>query len=787
MRLIEEYLPVAELSREARREKKGHPPSYEIHYWWTRKPLVIARAAVLASVLPAGTDHEQFHVLLGLNQAAPPYTRAYTPEELDFIANARVVTGEQAVIVDPFAGGGAIPFEALRAGIACVSADLNPVAWLVQKVTLDFPRRFGPKFSRIFKRYFRDVIAEVESRVGSLYPPEGDNQVLAYFYAWEVPCPACGTPTPLVNSWVLAGKSASKRGVPGKKVYLAPRFDPESGTISFSIQTAGTPLPGNCVRARGTCLNPACMAKIPNEWVRQQVRDHPHERLLAIVVKSETGKIYVIPSPAQLAAVAEAEQVWTNIEEEMRDKDAVPREPIPADPRAATAYLYLGTWDQVVNPRQRLALAHLVLAIRSATRQAIAELGADQGKAVGMYLTCLLGKHLNRNCRLTTWDVQGEKIVHACSNKLNALQWNHLEVNPFASVSGSLDYSARDIRHGYKFAASALWPASTTASPNVDVINASVFSLQDAVPGPVDLILTDPPYYDDAPYGEISEFFFAWEVRAIGEFIQADNPLYATQTTPKEEDISVSRARRGKHFGDTLAQACETFRNILADTGRLVMFFAHSEWDAWVSVLSAFVRSGLQITAAWPVHTESVGITNAGKSSSLSSLILVARKVEFQASNAPLETQVLDLDSILSNRIAEKFPRLWGLGLRGLDLFAAATGIACEVLSIIATPDFFDNRDVLEEVPRIVRQVVVNCVLQQTGANRSEMNSITAFVLFVSENSLHQMPLAYAETIAETVGTTIAELEQAGVVSGSGTQGKDHRFINLVPAKGHPF
>ncbi len=749
-RLIEEYFPARELSQQARREKKGHPPTYQMHYWWSRKPLVVSRAAVLASLLSPSMDLDEFHKILGFADVAPPYARSYTPAEKEMLAEMRVIPSGQALIVDPFAGGGSIPFEALRAGFSCVSLDINPVAWLIQKVTLDFPRRFGPAFSVTIEQFARKVIEEVALALGKFYPTIDGKTVIAYLYAWEVQCPSCGAKVPLVNSWKLVGKPPAKSGERGKSAFLKPQYNAAEKTVTFEIGTRGQAPKGNCVRARGWCLNPECKAKISNEWIRQQIREHPAERLLAVIVAGSNGKEYFIPPKEQIEVISRVEAHWREHAETFLQEDVVPRETIPPDPRAATIYLYLDTWDQVANPRQRLLLVELVRTIRMVTGQAIKEIGVDQGKAIAMYLACLLAKHLNRNCRITSWDVQGEKIVHACSNKLNALQWNHAEINPFADVSGSLEYSLHDLLAGYFFAATELTPGPGQSLPELTIANAPVSALESLVTQPVDLIITDPPYYDDAPYGEISEFFFTWESRAIGKYISSENPLFASCVTPKAEDISVSRARKGNHFGDAFVKACLALNQVLADGGRLVLFFAHSGWDAWNAVLEALIRAHFEITTTWPVHTESLGITNTGKTASLSSLVLIARKLPAEEQTT---AQIIpkDLDHLMRQHWNEKMPRLWEMGFRGLDLLAGVTGLALESLSGLKISTLSARESLNYDVFASIKEFVINFTLRQVDMDPDTLVPLAKFYHFFHGIEMLEIPIAFAKMIAETL------------------------------------
>ena len=277
---------------------------------------------------------------------------------------------------------------------------------------------------------------------------------------------------------------------------------------------------------------------------------------------------------------------------------------------------YLQYWQNLFNSRQLLFFAHFTRLIRDTTASLIAQKGLEYGRAIGVYLTLLLGKLLDYNCRLTAWIAQREGILHACSNKLNAIQWDHAEINPFARGSGSLASALRAILQGIDYAIDHLKVSPT------QVTNASIFSLP---PAKYDVILTDLPYFDDAPYGELGEFFHVWESRAIGRFFADINPVYAMPVTPKVEDISVSFDRRRDQFRTALREAFVKIAKMLQVGGLAIFFFAHSGLPAWESAIYALQESPFVVTATLPVHTENLGISNWAKWAVFTSVIIVAR------------------------------------------------------------------------------------------------------------------------------------------------------------------
>jgi Adenine-specific DNA methylase containing a Zn-ribbon len=206
--LIEKILPVEEISEEAKKEKKGRPPTFEMHYWWTRKPLVTARAVVLGSLLPENFDIDEFKQLLGLGRRERAFKYNLMDEQIKNLHQyyKQIWGTETPTVFDPFAGGGSIPFDALRVGCNIVANDYNPVAWLIMKSVLEYPIKYDDKLVKYLKKVFDDIFKKLKAELGDLYPTHNGKEVAAYIYAWMVKCPKCGFETPLVGSWWLARK-----------------------------------------------------------------------------------------------------------------------------------------------------------------------------------------------------------------------------------------------------------------------------------------------------------------------------------------------------------------------------------------------------------------------------------------------------------------------------------------------------------------------------------------------------------------------------------------------------
>ena len=688
--IIESYFPEEKLSAAGRREKKGRPKTFEMHYWWSRKPLVVARAALLGALLPSTFPQDQFQTLVGLHQQGAPYKTILGERDTLRVKNVlKDFHGKDIAILDPFAGGGSLPFAALELGLDVTANDYNPVAWLILKATLEYPAKFGRKIISAVDQAVGNVVRRLEATLGHLYPRRDGKIVDAYLFAWMATCPRCNRPTPLVSKWQIAKYANAARSF-----FITPSW--ENPTWVYRAISGYTTLPGTCARATGVCLHQDCGAPIPNEIILAQMRAGAPEDLMVVIVDGPGDQKYRPASPVDVIAIEQATQELRANTPQFQTEHLLPDEKMPLHTIRAAKYLL--NWSALFTPRQLLFFAHFVRDIRVEVSSLITEHGLEYGRAIGAYLALLLGKLLDYNCRLTSWIPTREGILHACSNKLNALQWDHAEINPFSGGSGSLASARKAILQGLTFAVDHLKPAQVT------ITNQSLFALGSQR---YDIIVTDPPYFDDAPYGELSEFFHVWESRAIGQFFEDLNPAYALNSTPKVEDLSVSFQRRAGNFDSAFTRACIKMETLLRDNGVLVLFFAHTGLEAWVSVTKALQSARFRVTAAWPVHTENVGISNWSKDSIYSSVILLARKRVREEVSTVKEIQQ-EIQTILEKRLEV----LWRMGIRGADLvvsgIGATVGIFTQYAEIKYGPNIFDLKGMLSWVKSKVEKFLAD-------------------------------------------------------------------------------
>ena len=742
--LIETFLPVDEISEEAKKEKNGRAPTFEMHYWWTRKPLITARAAVLGALLPSDFDPKEFKKLLGLEFVHSTGKRAHNydipPERIEQLKkDYKKEWGEIPTILDPFAGGGSIPFEAMRVGVDTIANDYNPVAHLIERATLEYPAKYHENLYNDVEKGLNWVFEETKKEMEQYYPRHEGKDVSAYIWAWTVKCPKCGFDTPLVGQWWLARKD-------DKNIFISPTV--EDKKIKFSIKTGKNPIDGTCANAKGRCLNPNCGSSIPDTIIKKDILDREHEIFLAVALNEKGGKGYSIPNENDVIAFESAKKYLTKNWSSLLRDNLIPMEEMPDDNRGGIwAKLYLMHWHKLLNPRQKLLFITLVQKIRLYGEKTAQVKNKEYAIAIQTYLSFIFGKFIDYNCRSTSWHRTRELVSHALATRGIPMMWDHVEVNPFVKGSGTLLKINESILDGLNYSIQKV-----AKRGNVEVSQNSITLLNKSV----DLIVCDPPYYDDVQYAELSEFFYIWERKALQNFIDLGD-------APKSEDMSVGGHRNEDTFNKMFGLTCKKFFNTLTKDGMLVMFFAHSSIDAWDFVINSLQKNGFRITATWPVHTENPTNPLArGNASIMSSIIIVARKRKTEKTGYIEEIQD-EVRSHLMNRLDE----FWKYGLRGADLTVSAMGATLDIITQYSNIKSYTGDMQIKDILELVQKYVAQYVLNRYMKNASGLDAATSFYLYSRLSQLDVMPFDTANLIAKSMNVDLKLFEKQGLVKAS--------------------
>ncbi|MGC8970021.1 MAG: DUF1156 domain-containing protein [Conexivisphaera sp.] len=739
--LLEKGIKTKLLNDAAKKEKLGRPPISEFHYWWTRKPLITSRAVLLAA-LSDELKVDELEGLAGLNgEEGIPFKRKpwkegyaiYTRLYERIMRRARELYGEDLTVYDPFAGSGMIGFEALRLGLNVELADYNPVAYLIMKATIEYPKKFGRRLADDVEREGNRIIEELRSELGEFYPGHDGKEVKAYIWAWAVKCKWCGNVTPLVNDWRLSEDEYIEPSVVG-------------GELRFEVKRGKSP-EGNVARGDGRCL--FCGREISNDDVIQDVRENKREMLLAVALE---GKEFSTDVAKQKEAF---ERASARLREELESGELarfVPNEEIQSN-GTVRAEKYLPLWRDLFNDRQLLLLASLARKIReTAERYAVKD--EEHGRAVAAALAAWLAKHVDRNSRATLWDSSAFKIGHALTNRGLSMTWKHAETNPLVKFSGSLQSMLHDVVDALRFAADEL-----EGTGRVEIRLAS------ALRPPrrrYRLIVTDPPYYDDVPYGELSEFFYVWERRVLEDFFPE---AFASSHVDVSESIDVGGGRSPDTFYARLGAAISNLRDSLEDDGLLVLFYAHRSVEVWEMVADLIWRSGFQITGALPISTENENnVIAQGKRSVYYSLVLTARRREENAPEAR-ESEVLEE---IRRELEENRKRLNELDYDQGELYLWTVGVALRVLTRYSGVKSFTSRGVartaLEYAYEVGSRFFVDYDMEREIGRRLELDGETLFYLSVLRGGRRELDYSEFNQIAKSQGLNQDAMEAKGLV-----------------------
>lgn len=760
-RLIEVDLPIRVISDHARKDqgiRKGH--LHNMHAWWAAKPLASCRAAILATILPDPADPncpESFrtsaqHILkpfaggnlaaaAGLRQALLDFVADFSTWEAGidptYLSAARSLVAAahpegMPLVLDPFAGVGSIPFEAVRVGANAFALDLNPVAILLDKVAIEYLPKYGYGLADGVERWGTWVLQETRKELASYYPAdEKGNLPLAHLWARTITCegPGCGAEVPLLYTLWLSrrGKSAVALRYHGDRKAKQVHVEVFKPRLETDIQS---PI---VKRMAATC--PCCGYTTPYKSVREQLRQKHGgtlgARLLAVIMMDKHGgRLFHLPEPSDLSAALAARSKLSELElAHIGRCSLVPDEPTPecrgpGASRAFSLHSYgMLKWRDLYLPRQALALTTFCRLVAEAHKQIIKE-NKDQvfADAVATCISLAVSNLTHYTSSMSIWASDGMISAFVQGSGL-AMRPDFAEANPLMpKLVGGFEYSLAQLVSVLKREAN--WPQmGSTAQQG----SATAIPLPDES---VSYLVTDPPYYDAVPYAALSDLFYVWLKRAIGH-IQPG--LFSNELTPKALECIMDPGppaeggpnKDREYFEETIWAALSEARRTLKPDGVGVVIFAHKSTAGREALLNALVSAGWTVTASWPIDTERAARMRANNSAVLgSSVHLVCRPRE--NSDGSLGTaEVGDWREVLAElpkRIQEWMPRLSEEGIVGADAIFACLGPALEVFSRYsrvekASGEHVSLRDYLEYVWASVSQEALRMIFE--GADSS--------------------------------------------------------------------
>ena len=810
-RLIEVDLPIKRISAHARREKSiRHGHISTLHIWWARRPLAACRAVICASLWPdpadencpdsfvveatkemlAWTGHER-QELLG-EESRPRFESARRnpatfddPVELrkalldfiadfsnwdnstmpEFLATSRALTqsahealsggpGTRPLVVDPFAGGGSIPLEALRVGADAFASDLNPVPVLLNKVVLEYIPKYGQRLANEVRKWGDWIKSEAEKELAEFYPKDADGATpIAYLWARTIQCegPGCGAEVPLIRFPWLAKKtnrSVALQLVPNPK---AKRVDfqiivktkqgwvNQDETQDAKAKTLEPEFGGTVKRGSATC--PCCGYTTPVARVREQLKiQHGganHSRLMCVVSTRSniTGRFYRQPIDADLKAVRKAEMA---LEQKMKTHTGpvsfLPDEKLDLRGIRHTWGMIYGhdTWTDHFSRRQLLALTTITRLIQSVAKRENGD--SDFHGAVATCLALNLGKLADLANSLCPWEPVAECPRHLFSRQAIPFTWDFGEGVPIGDSSGSWQIMVE------RFATILAGIGSDWHQSSPQLASATAHPLPD---DSANALVTDPPYYDAVPYAYLSDFFYVWLRRSL---FNVHPDLFSGEVVPKDSEIVVDRSHELSNsthdiafYERELAKAFGEGRRVVRPDGIGVIVFASKSTASWEAILKAVVDAGWIITGSWPIDTEmETRVAAQGQARLASSVHLVCRPREnpYGAVRVDEIGDWRDVLQALPIRIHEWMPRLAEEGVVGADAIFACLGPALEIFSRYsrvekASGDVVTLKEYLEHVWAAVSREALSSIIANADLSAFESDArLTAMWLW---------------------------------------------------------
>lgn len=631
-------------------------------------------------------------------------------------------------VFDPFAGGGAIPLEAARLGCRSFGNDINPVAHIIQKASLEFPQQFGkpirytkaafvarygeaaldaiPNEQRVYDKgefsavripnrlsfdvafYARKLLAMVEEKVGHLYPAdELGRKPIAYYWARVGRCsnPSCGAEVPMLKGFYLVNTKE-------KKVYLDPQI--EGGEIRFAIKSGVCPHQGWMDKSNLTC--PVCGGVTSAEMIRDQVAEKKiSERMLAVFFSTDNeGKGYREPTKAETEILSQVPFV------------APPSEKLPNASRLTGGFIVAWgyrEWGEMFTPRQ-LAFLDCLIAQNQLLGQTLGKSHDPAfANAVRAYLAIWIDRIAVVNTSFGRWHVSGEKLEHPFARQAIPMSFDYPESNPFCnSTGGALNQLEWIVRY----------IDSEGDNPFASESNHASSGEKTQFPDKwLTAVVTDPPYYDAIAYADLSDFFYVWLKRTLGDVFPLN---FSTPQTPKtDECTALKHHHNGKaevakqFFEDKLGQIFDAIEHQTSDI--VSIMFAHQSTEAWTTLCNSILGARMNITGSWAMDTEmanrSVGLAGAALESSVT---VAARPAQRQGIGSYREVK-----KAIAKTVAEEVELLYRLGFRGADLLTACFGQAVSEFGRYARVEKADGTEVtVAELLEMARESAFDALLK---------------------------------------------------------------------------
>ena len=815
-KLIEVALPLEKINAESGREKSirhGHPST--LHLWWARRPLAAARAVIWSSLVDDPSSHpELFPTEADQNKERQRLFKILEDlvewensnnEAVLSLAKAEIMKSTDnnpPALLDPFAGGGAIPLEAQRLGLEAHAHDLNPVAVMINKAMIEIPPRFSgraavnPDSQRFgatgsigagglaedIQYYGEWMKQEAIKRIGHMYPKvkvpasQGGGEATAIAWIWtrtvKCPNPACGSEAPLLRSFDLSTKKGNET-----------HFDitVENGKWACTVKKGISHRKDGTVNRKGaTCI--CCGSPIGFPYIREEGKaGRLNGKMLATIAEGRHGRVYYSADEEQIRAA-----------DVVRPED-YPDAPLPNNPRNFNTPIYgLTQFADHFTNRQLKMLVTLCDLIGVVKDKVIADaitagLANDHisfvdggtgarayGEAVGVYLSFLIDKMTDYHSSICSWHSSKELIRNTFGRQALPMTWDYAEANPFSNSAGCFSNMLDWI---YKCVVQ--FPA--TKSGYAKQFNA----MEDTGLRNI-AISTDPPYYDNIVYADLADFFYIWLRKSL---LNVFPDVFSTMLVPKADELvatqyrfngSVEKAQ--DFFEDGMLKTCKVLYTSANDDIPVTIYYAYKQSETvqdneqlqtsstgWETMLTAIIQSGFTITGTWPMRTEMANRTIAAGTNALaSSIVLVCRK---RSQDAPICTRRNFINE-LKRELRPALQKLQSSNIAPVDLAQSAIGPGMGVYSKYAQVLDADGTPMsVRSALQIINQELDIYFNEQDG----ELDSESRFCVdLYSQVAFNDMKFGDANTLATAKNTSVA------VMAGHGTLYAQKGVVHLI-------
>lgn len=704
-------------------------------------------------------------------------------------------------VYDPFCGGGSIPLEAQRLGLEAHGSDLNPVAVLITKALIEIPPKFkdlppiNPEAQRkrninnwvgaqglaedvrYYGKWIRD---EAFKRIGHLYPqvklPDGkEATVIAWLWARTVKCPnpACGCQMPLVRSFQLSTKK-------GKETWVEPVIDrgQTPPTIQFEVKTGkGTAPEGTVNRKGATCI--ACGSPVPFDHIRSEGKaGRMKAQLMAIVAEGDRGRIYQPPSLEHINVASKANPKW------------VPDAELPKNPRDFKTPNYgigMKTFGDLFTARQLAALntfSDLVAEVRERIEADVLAAGMVDDEvalskggrgatayadAIATYLAFGLSRATNTLCTIARWTASRDQTVTAFARQAIPMTWDYPDVNPFANAAGDISVSLTSISEVIENL------PCTNLLEKVQQLDATISDKYSSAIA----ISTDPPYYDNIGYADLSDFFYVWLRRSLSSIYPN---LFSTLLVPKEQELVATPYRFGGNrqkaqafFEKGLGKAFTRMNQMTHSDYPLTVYYAFKQTEAesdsdekvdiavastgWETMLEGLIKSDFMINGTLPMRTELSNRSVASGTNALaSSIVLVCRP---RSTDAPKATRRQFVNE-LKRELPQALHNLQQANIAPVDLAQASIGPGMAVFSKYAAILESDGSPMrVRTALQLINQVLDEFLTEQEG----EFDADTRWALtWFEQHQFNAGLYGDAETLSKAKNTSVQGMAEAGIL-----------------------